>query len=244
MQCSLKQRTDRDRAAALENARIRTALDKAAGNIMVADTDGKIVYMNESVVSMFRSNATEIRKHLPQFDPDRVLGANFDSFHGIRRTRETCSPDSMECTPPTSCWRRVPADHWYACHWIGSAGGTVVQWIDRTQEVSIEQEVQDVVTKALDGGPRAAYVVPDGFAVAIPELMGDALVLKRPRPRHGHLSRRQVEQAQTIFDVHRDKAFVDEQRQVRIRGRALHVSKPIVLVILEHHRDLSRIYVD
>ncbi len=153
MQRSLKERTERDRAAAMENARIRTALDKAASNIMVADTDGKIVYMNESVLSMFRSNANEFRKHLPQFDPDRVLGANFDSFHknpshqrnllaglrGVHTSDIVLGDASLRIigTPVTG------AD--------GQPVGTVLQWIDRTQEVSIEQEVQGVVTKALEG---------------------------------------------------------------------------------------------
>lgn len=167
MQSSLKERTERDRAAAMENARIRTALDKAASNIMVADTDGRIAYMNESVLSMFRSNADEIRKHLPQFDPDRVLGSNFDSFHrnpshqrnllavlrGVHTSDILLGNASLRiiATPVTGT--------------DGQRVGTVVQWIDRTQEVSIEQEVQGVVTKALDGDLTARIRVEgkEGF---------------------------------------------------------------------------------
>lgn len=167
MQSSLKERTERDRAAAMENARIRTALDKAASNIMVADTDGKIVYMNESVLSMFRSNANEIRKHLPQFDPDRVLGANFDSFHrnpshqrnlltglrGVHTSDLVLGDASLRIigTPVTGT--------------DGQRVGTVLQWIDRTQEVSIEQEVQGVVTRALEGDLTARIRVEgkEGF---------------------------------------------------------------------------------
>ncbi len=187
MQCSLKQRTDRDRAAALENARIRTALDKAAGNIMVADTDGKIVYMNESVLSMFRSNVNEIRKNLPQFDPDCVLGANFDSFHrhpshqrnllaglhGVHSSDLVLGNASLRIigTPVTGN--------------DGERVGTIVQWMDRTQEVSIEQEVQDVVTKALDGDLTARIRVEgkDGFfrslAVGMNQLVGNVAELVR-----------------------------------------------------------------
>ena len=75
--------------------------------------------------------------------------------------------------------------------------------------------------------------------------MRDALGLqRRSLSRHGHLSRFHIEQAQAIFDVHRDEAFVDEQRQVRVRGRALHVTEPVVLLVFEHHRDLSGIDLD
>ncbi len=167
MQISLKERTERDNAAALENARIRTALDKAASNIMVADVDGKIVYMNESVVAMFRSNAGEIRKHLPQFNPDQVLGANFDSFHrnpshqknllaglrGVHTSDIVIGNASLRIIgmPVTGT--------------DGERVGTVVQWIDRTQEVAVEQEVQGVVTRALEGDLTARIRIDgkDGF---------------------------------------------------------------------------------
>ena len=61
----------------------------------------------------------------------------------------------------------------------GERVGTIVQWMDRTQEVSIEQEVQDVVTKALDGDLTARIRVEgkDGFfrslAVGMNQLVGN-----------------------------------------------------------------------
>ena len=167
MQCSLKERTERDRAAAMENSRIRTALDKAASNVMVADTDGKIVYMNESVVSMFRSNANEIRRHLPQFDPDRLLGANFDSFHRNPSHQRNLLAGLRGAHTSDIVLGNVSL-RIIGTPVIGSDGqrvGTVVQWIDRTQEVSIEQEVQGVVTKALEGDLTARIRVEgkEGF---------------------------------------------------------------------------------
>ncbi|MFO0336451.1 MAG: PAS domain-containing protein, partial [Pseudomonadota bacterium] len=63
--------------------RLRIALDKVSSNVMVADADGRIVYMNEAVTAMFRQNAAEIRKQLPSFDPERILNGTFDCFHKV-----------------------------------------------------------------------------------------------------------------------------------------------------------------
>jgi PAS domain S-box-containing protein len=62
-------------------SRIRQALDVAATNMMVADADYNIVYMNDSLAAMLRSAESDIRKDLPQFEAAKVLGSNIDVFH-------------------------------------------------------------------------------------------------------------------------------------------------------------------
>ncbi|HMD75599.1 MAG TPA: MCP four helix bundle domain-containing protein, partial [Steroidobacteraceae bacterium] len=74
MQTALRNRIDKDRAMAEENARIRTALDRIGAGAMVADLDGKIIYANDYVKEIFRLRGDEIRKHLPQFDSERIFG--------------------------------------------------------------------------------------------------------------------------------------------------------------------------
>ncbi|WP_051559909.1 PAS domain S-box protein [Marinobacterium jannaschii] len=61
--------------------RIKQALDNVNSNVMVADTEGYIIYMNEAVLDMMRKAESDIRKDLPEFDTRKLLGANFDSFH-------------------------------------------------------------------------------------------------------------------------------------------------------------------
>lgn len=175
MQHDLKERIAKDQIAALENARIRTALDKAASNMMVADPGGNIVYMNEAIAATFRMHAAEIRKELPQFDPDRVLGSHFDSLQrpasqqrnllagltGVHTTDVAFGSASLRIvvTPVTG------GD--------GKRVGAVVQWIDRTQEVATEQEVQAVVSNALDGDLMARIRVEgkEGFFKSLAEGM-------------------------------------------------------------------------
>ena len=48
---------------------------------MLADTDGQIVYCNEAVINMLRNAERDIRKELPAFQVDGLVGSNFDLFH-------------------------------------------------------------------------------------------------------------------------------------------------------------------
>lgn len=224
MQGDLKERIAKDQIAALENARIRTALDKAASNMMVADPQGNIVYMNEAITATFRMHAAEMRKELPQFDPDRVLGANFDTLQrpashqrnlltgltGVHTSDNTYGNAALRVviTPVTG------AD--------GKRVGAVVQWIDRTQEVATELEVQAVVAKALDGDLMARIGVQgkDGFFKSLAEgmnqMVGNFAELVRTVTRtagevrvgseeisHGntHLSQRTEEQAASLEET-------------------------------------------
>ena len=65
MQTALRERTDKERASATENARIRTALDRVSIGAMLGDTEGKIIYVNDALRDLFRNQAAEIRKAVP-----------------------------------------------------------------------------------------------------------------------------------------------------------------------------------
>ena len=54
---------------AIETARIKAALDNAASNMMVADNDFNIVYLNRAVIEMLRRAEADVRKDLPNSTP-------------------------------------------------------------------------------------------------------------------------------------------------------------------------------
>jgi methyl-accepting chemotaxis protein len=153
MQRNLKERTERDAASAVENGRIRTALDRVSAGTMLADNDGKIIYMNDAVRNMFRSVAGDVRKHLPQFDPDRVLGQSFDVFHRSpahqRNLLAHLTTTHTADVTLSGASLRIVANP--VLDGSGKRIGVVVQWFDRTQEVTAEDEVKAVVAKAIDG---------------------------------------------------------------------------------------------
>ncbi len=140
-------------AQAVDGLRVKVALDKVASNVMVADNDGKITYMNDAVLEMFRANAAEIRKQLPGFDADRVLGANFDSFHKAPSHQRNVLAQrrgvhTTEIRLGDAFLKIIGSP---VIDSSGSRLGTVVQWLDRTAEVATEKEVEFVVEAAQNG---------------------------------------------------------------------------------------------
>ena len=77
VQASLKEAAE----AARYNLRIKNALDKCSTNVMIANTDNTIIYMNETVTTMMQRNEGELRKVLTQFDAAKLIGQNIDVFH-------------------------------------------------------------------------------------------------------------------------------------------------------------------
>ena len=181
MQSVLKQRIESERSVARENARIRTALDRIGAGAMVADLDGKIIYANDYVKQIFRTRAAEIRKQLPQFDPEGFLGQSFDLFHRNpaqqRKMLANLGDSHAADIKMGNASLRITANPVTTAD--GTRIGTVVQWLDRTQEVSAESEVQPMVGKAIEGDltARVAEDGKDGFfkalAVGMNRLIGE-----------------------------------------------------------------------
>jgi methyl-accepting chemotaxis protein len=153
MQIALRERTEKEHAAATENARIRTALDRVSVGAMLGDTDGKIIYMNDALQALFRHQAGEIRKQVSSFNPEQLIGGSFDMFHQIPSLQRSflaglSGAHTADVKMGEASLRLVANP---VVDGAGKRVGTVVQWVDRTQEVATEEEVQSIVTKAIDG---------------------------------------------------------------------------------------------
>src|SRR5690606_2987862 len=68
-------------AAEHEMRRILGALETTTTNVMIADVDRKIIYMNKSVETMLRIAEADIKTVLPHFAVDKIVGSNMDIFH-------------------------------------------------------------------------------------------------------------------------------------------------------------------
>ena len=73
---------------AVENIRVRKALDAAAANIMIADSQNRVAYMNNAVSELFRATEADIRKDVPGFSASQLMGSSMDSFHRNPRHQE------------------------------------------------------------------------------------------------------------------------------------------------------------
>ena len=153
MQTQLKTRIDSERALAAENLRVRMALDSASIGVMIADAEGRIVYVNPSVLKVLSEARDELRKRLPDFDPARVLGANFDIFHR--------DPAHNRQLVGGLTQRHVSRIAVGKAHFALSANpifsedgtrvGTALEWQDRTAAANFNSELRRVVQAAQAG---------------------------------------------------------------------------------------------
>ncbi len=153
MQQQLLVRETQQRQALEENMRLKMALDNISVNVMVSDVERNIIYMNSALLNMMQMDEAKIRLSMPHFDTTKLLGANIDQFHK--------KPDYQK-----KLLERLTGSHLSEIHIAGYTFrlvsnaiindqgqrlGTVVEWLDRTAEVVIEQDVAQVVNAAVLG---------------------------------------------------------------------------------------------
>ena len=61
--------------------RAQSALESVNANVMIADDAGIITFCNKAVMSFLKKEEGELRKVLPNFDAEKIMGANIDVFH-------------------------------------------------------------------------------------------------------------------------------------------------------------------
>ena len=135
------------------NAAFKGALDNVTANVMVADNLGTIIYMNEAARVLMSNNQADFRKELPHFDAARVVGSSMDIFH-----RNPAQPRNVlaSITSTHSLQVRIAnrlmqikVNPMLATD--GKRLGSVVEWVDLTQETSIQEEMSAIVDQVVAG---------------------------------------------------------------------------------------------
>ncbi|AWB66700.1 diguanylate cyclase [Saccharobesus litoralis] len=197
-------RIEQERSVAKENLRVRQALDNVQTNTMIADDTNVIVYMNEAIHSMMRNAESDIRQALPNFNAQNLLGQNMDVFHKNPAHQQRLI-DSLTTTYATEISVGSRRFSLVANPIISTDGeriGTVVEWNDRTAEVAIEKEIDQLVDSAAAGDltARIATDDKDGFfaglsnglnrLVSVCEGVIDDTVEMLDAMAHGNLTKR------------------------------------------------------
>lgn len=137
----------------IDNARVRSALDNVTTNVMIANNDRQIVYMNASVSAMLAEAETDLRKVFPNFDARNLRGTSMDGFHrNPAHQRDLLAGLQSTHRAQISVGGRTFA--LIANPVFGADGtrlGSVVEWKDRTAEVAVEKEVNDIIVAASQG---------------------------------------------------------------------------------------------
>nr|WP_228710823.1 methyl-accepting chemotaxis protein [Saccharobesus litoralis] len=156
-----------EKRVANENLRVRQALDNVQTNTMIADADNKIIYLNTAIQDMMQGVESDIRQALPNFEARSLLGQNMDVFHKNPHHQQNLiarlsSVYQAEIKVADRTFRLV------ANPIVASDGeriGTVVEWSDRTAEIIIEKEIDNLVDAAAAGDltQRIQTEGKDGF---------------------------------------------------------------------------------
>ncbi len=147
------------------------ALDQVTANVMMADTNGLITYVNPALTQMFRTAENDLKEVMPNFDAGALVGRNYDEFHQRpERQRQMLANLTTTLKGGAKVGRRtftVIANP--VLSRLGVRLGTVVEWRDLTDELLIEEEIKDIVEGALHGdlSRRVSLEGKSGFSLEI-----------------------------------------------------------------------------
>jgi len=153
MQIKLGFEVEDMKRTANEATRIKIALDSVSTNVMIADNNRNIIYMNDSIYPMLQNAQEDLRKELPSFDVAKLLGGNIDQFHqNAEHQKKLLATFTAEFKSEIYVGGRtflLVANP--VINELGERLGAVVEWTDRTVEVAVEKEVESVVNGAIAG---------------------------------------------------------------------------------------------
>lgn len=153
---------------------IKTVVDQSTSNVMLADNDLNITYMNDAIVTTLKTVEKDIQKLLPHFSTAKLIGQNIDIFH-VNPAHQRHLLGSLKSTYTAKLtlgelhleiivnpiWGRE-----------GERVGFVTEWRDVTQTVrlekmqtAVEQNLKVMVEKASRGhiGEQIDVSTLDGF---------------------------------------------------------------------------------
>ncbi len=136
-----------------EMTRVKIALDNVSTGVMIADAGRNVIYANHSVKRILKGAESEIKKQLPNFDADNMVGVNIDSFHQnpahqAKLLAEFTNTYTSDLTIGT---RQMRVSASPVINDKGVRLGAVAEWTDRTAEVAVEKEIQAIVFAAAQG---------------------------------------------------------------------------------------------
>ena len=144
------------------NEHVRLATQTISANVMVADENLNIVYLNEAVTALLREAESDLKKYLPHFSVEKLIGTNIDVFHKNpshqRRMLEALNaPHRATIKIGTRTFDLVATP---LKHADGRRAGIVVEWADASirlqnlnyaAQAAAASRAQAVIEFELDG---------------------------------------------------------------------------------------------
>ena len=180
-------------------------LEAMTANVMIADTDLNIVYVNPALSAMLQAAEAEIRKQLPAFSARDLVGRNIDEFDrnpahqrtalagftGTQQAQINLGPRFFALTVTPLFDSR------------GKRAGSLVEWLDKTEQLMSEAQIEGDLTGVINGaveGDLSRRISPDGKPSYIVSLCrGINTLLQRVQDVNAELNR--VSRAHDAGDI-------------------------------------------
>jgi methyl-accepting chemotaxis protein len=159
--------------------RISSALENVTTNVMIADGDRNIVFVNRPLQIMLNDAEEDLKRDLPQFSAANLIGSNIDIFHKKpehqAKLLETLKSTYRAQIHVGGHVMRLIVNPIIDDH--GNRLGFVVEWADRTAEVQVEQELDRIVRAAAAGDfqGRVGTVDKEGFFLELAQHLNSLL---------------------------------------------------------------------
>ncbi|AOP34096.1 chemotaxis protein [Leptospira tipperaryensis] len=162
-----------------ELTRVKVALDSTTTNVMIADNDFNIRYMNKAVIEMFQNGESDIKKQFSQFNLKTLIGSSIDTFHK-NPAHQRGLLGNFTNVHRASIKIGVRSFNLIANPIIDANGkrlGSVVEWSDVTNELVVQEEVERIVTAATNGDfvTRISLEAKTGFFLKLSQSINQLL---------------------------------------------------------------------
>lgn len=160
-----------------EALRIIRGLENVQSSVLLADNNLEIIFINRSAIQLFKNAERDFQNAFPGFSADKLLGANIDMFHKTPSHQRNMLKNLTE---------KVTSEVEIAGHTMrvivnpvlndnGERLGFVAEWMDRTQDVRIEREIEHLVQSVKEGdlSHRISMAGKQGFTKVVSENMND-----------------------------------------------------------------------
>ena len=173
MQVGLNVDISNTRELATKAIRVERALENVSSSVMVANNNLDIIFMNRSIEALFKNAEADIRTEMPEFNASNLMGTSIDQFfknpaekHGVFASLNGSHGENLEIG---GRYLDVVANP--VKDTDGNRIGTVLEWVDRTREVKIESEIEEIVNYVKVGrlDKRLALTDKNGFFAKLSE---------------------------------------------------------------------------
>ena len=144
----------KQKQAANEMSRIKTALDNASTNVMVCDRNYQIIYQNNNSQKTLAKFEKEIQKVTPSFNASKVVGSSIDQYHKNPTHQRRLLDDPRNLPVQTTIQVGPLTLDLHAAAIMSDSGdylGNVVEWADVTAQKKAEKEVDELIGAAASG---------------------------------------------------------------------------------------------